>query len=146
MPFYVWIKLSEENDFDRLACTADIGIRDVAALACASRGWGPVHRVRVLLLASAGEPEPSQQDIAAALQSPQRVPVAVTLESLGVASGAWLLAVRSPGPELGGGGGGGGAAVAAVAGAASLQHQYEFRPPSVSQRSVGGAPMQVATL
>ena len=91
--FFVRAKLSTAVDeyFIKLHCPSSSEIVDLAALA--TEKWG--CRVRFLQLSPAGAPAPQQPAITAVQQTPQWLPEDATLESLDLASGAWLLAVRS---------------------------------------------------
>ena len=91
--------------------------------------WGGLaaNQVRLYLVASAGGAKPQQRAILAALASGAPLPEEAALWSVGVASGAWLVAR----PSAGGGGGAGGRALTCA-------------PLEFVAQDVGGAPMCVA--
>jgi hypothetical protein len=75
-------------------------VAQVISRACASPNWAGLaaNMVQLYLVARAGEPRPLQPAIAEALSSLEPLAEEATLESAGVLSGAWLVAVPiSPG-------------------------------------------------
>jgi hypothetical protein len=103
---HVRVKLAPSNDeWAKVYISPGMEVADVAALACSSLAWGLTpNRFRLFMVAKAGEPRPQ-------LPAPEAftdlVPLAgeATLESAGVTTGAWLVAV--PLVPAGSGGGGG---------------------------------------
>ena len=104
---HVRVKLATTNDeWAKVFISLGMEVADVAALACSSLAWGLTpNRFRLFMVAKAGEPRPP-------LPAPEAftdlVPLAgeATLESAGVTSGAWLVAVPTTPVSSGGSGGG----------------------------------------
>jgi len=92
----VWIKLSSavEDAFVRVSCHPSTYIADVAALACsACPSWQlKANRVRIYLIAKAGEAKPNQKKIDEVISSLEPLSGETTLEIHGISSGAWLVA------------------------------------------------------
>ena len=91
---FVWIKLATAKDaFVKIFYSPGADVSDVAALACSSLGWGlTANKVHLFLAAKAGESKPMQPAIEAALKDLEPLAEEATLESVGVTSGAWLVA------------------------------------------------------
>ena len=107
---HVWIKLvtAKEDVFAKIFYSPGNDASDVAALACKEFTHWRLNagQVRLFMLAKAG-PKP-QLPAPEALKDLEPFAEEATLESAGVTSGAWLVAVPTP-PSSSGGGGGGGA-------------------------------------
>lgn len=93
---FVWIKLAtaEHDRFVKVLFTpGSSDISDVADLACkAFPRWNlDAGQVCLILVAGAGEAKPQQPAITAALDSVAPLAEEAKLESVGVASGAWLV-------------------------------------------------------
>jgi len=99
---FVWIKLvtSVEDSFAYLE-TGCLFVGQVAALACSSLAWGlTANKIRLFLVAKAGAPKPQLPSLDA-FKDLEPLAEEATLESAGVTSGAWLVAV--PTTTTGGG-------------------------------------------
>ncbi len=109
---YVWIKLAtaKEDVFAKIYYSPGKDVSDVAALACKEfpRWCLDAGQVRLFMLAKAAGPKP-QLPAPEALKGLEPLAEEATLESAGVDSGAWLVAVPTAPGRFGGGGDGGGA-------------------------------------
>ena len=106
---FVWIKLAtaKEDVFARVVITSSDLVTDVAERSCAKfpRWHLDAGQVRLLLVAKAGAPKP-QVPAPEAFKDLKPLAEEATLESAGVTSGAWLVAVPAPASGSGGGSGG----------------------------------------
>ena len=137
LPLFAWIRLAAavDDSFVKVAFEPGSHVADVAASACSALAWGlSPNKVRLHLVARAGEPKPKESAILAALATGAPLDEEILLASAGVASasrsGAWLVA-RPVAPAGGGGGSGSSSAPA-------------YAPLEFTTQDVGGASMCVA--
>lgn len=95
VPAYVWIKLNKDAVFAYLSVEGAVVVGQVTALACKEfpRWRLDAGQVRLHPVTLVSGSEPSEEEIGAALAK-QPLPV-----SAGVTSGAWLVAVPTPGAQ-----------------------------------------------
>ena len=95
---FVWIKLAsaKEDAFAKIFFPPCKDIGDVATHACASFAWGvSANKVRIYMVAKSVDRRPSQSAIESALQTSEPLLEDATMETAGLSSGAWLVAVST---------------------------------------------------